>query len=274
MDRREFLLSSSAAALASGVAFAQQSTAPSPALKVQRLSWAGIKLELGDMTAFIDPFTSKEIWDGSWKMQIIPLEVTTKSRAVMITHLHNDHFDQPALKDLLKDSGSVCCHQEIAATVASRGFKVRSLAKSQALFHGDLTVTPVPAMDGVGEDQVSWVVVGGGKRIFHGGDTLWHGQWYQIARQHGPFDVVFLPINGVTLTGRLLPDSGIPATMTPQQAVATAIVLGAKKLVPIHYGVTDDKYTEFPDALNVARREADRRRIVLEAAEPGAYINI
>jgi L-ascorbate metabolism protein UlaG (beta-lactamase superfamily) len=153
--------------------------------------------------------------------------------------------------------------------------RVRCSARSETIdANARPEVTPVPAMDGVGEDQVSWIVVGGGRRIFHGGDTLWHGQWYQIARQHGPFDVVFLPINGVTLRGRLQPDSGIPTTMTPEQAVATAIVLGAKKLVPIHYGVTDGKYTERPDALNTAKREAARRGLVLEAAEPGAYVSV
>jgi L-ascorbate metabolism protein UlaG (beta-lactamase superfamily) len=271
MNRRNFLMTSSAALMASATP-TSQNIADAPSLKVQRLSWAGIKIELGDFTAFIDPFTSKEIWDGSWKMQITPLEVTTKSRAVMITHLHNDHFDQPALKELLKENGAVHCHAEIATTVASRGFRVRTTAKYQPLNIGELTVTPVPAMDGVGEDQVSWVVSGGGKRIFHGGDTLWHGGWYHIARQHGPFDVAFLPINGVTLHKRQSPESGIPATMTPEQAVAAAIVLDARKFIPIHYGVSDDGYTEYPDALNAAKREAARRGLFLEPAEPGAKV--
>jgi hypothetical protein len=81
MDRRNFLFTSTAALVASAAA-TPQSAASAPTLKVQRLSWAGVKLEFGDLTAFIDPFTSKEIWDGSWKMQIIPLEVTSKARAV------------------------------------------------------------------------------------------------------------------------------------------------------------------------------------------------
>ena len=274
MDRRDFLLSSSATLLASGAAISQPTPTATPALKVQRLSWAGIKLELGDATVFIDPFTSKDIWDGAWTQPIIPLEVTTKARAVLITHLHNDHFDVPALKELLKDSGAVFCHLEIAASVASRGFRARTTEKNSPLFSGEFTVTPVPAEDGLGEDQVSWVINGGGKKIIHCGDTLWHGRWYHIARQHGPFDAAFLPINGVTFTKVLKPPSLIPASMTPEQAVAAAIVLGAKKLVPIHYGVSDDGYHEYPDALNVAKREAARRGLVLEAAEPGANITL
>src|SRR3546814_6380636 len=83
---------------------------------------------------------------------------------------------------------------------------------------GDFTATPVPASDGYGDVQMSWVVSAGGRRIFHGGDTLWHGHWWRIGRQFGPFDAAFLPVNGARFGWRK-PVSGLPGVLNPKPAV-------------------------------------------------------
>ncbi len=38
-----------------------------------------------------------------------------------------------------------------------------------------------------------------GQRVFHGGDTMFHGCWWLIARRFSPFDAVFLPANGAVV---------------------------------------------------------------------------
>src|SRR3546814_19561889 len=78
---------------------------------------------------------------------------------------------------------------------------------------------------------MSWVVSAGGRRIFHGGETLWHGHWWRIGRQFGPFDAAFLPVNGARF-GLRKPVSGLPGVLTPKKAVAPANLLGARRLVP------------------------------------------
>ena len=80
---------------------------------------------------------------------------------------------------------------EILCAAAAEALEVADAARG--------SVTPVASLDwrGTDSDQVAWVVEGAGARIIHCGDTMWHGNWWQIARDHGPFDVAFLPVNGV-----------------------------------------------------------------------------
>jgi L-ascorbate metabolism protein UlaG (beta-lactamase superfamily) len=133
-------------------------------------------------------------------------------------------------------------------------------------------VTPVPAVDGDGEDQVSWVMAGGGRRIFHGGDTMWHGHWWTIAEQYGPFDVVFLPINGAVVKARV-PAAEIPASLTPDQAVAAADALRARTLVPIHYGLHSPvAYEEQPDVVSIVRRLCRDRGVAVQLVDEGGWV--
>lgn len=95
----------------------------------------------------------------------------------------------------------------------------------------------MPAVDGFGDPQLSWIVEGGGKRIIHCGDTLFHASWWRIARRFGPFDVAFLPINGATVDFPFLqPPRDQEAVMTPEEAIKAARMLGARSVTPIHHG--------------------------------------
>ena len=138
---------------------------------------------------------------------------------------------------------------------------------------GDFTATAVPASDGYGDLQVSWVVSAGGRRIFHGGDTLWHGHWWRIGRQFGPFDAAFLPVNGARFGWRK-PVSDLPGVLTPEQAVAAAAILGARRLVPIHYGVSGmAEYVEVEDPIDRLRTAARGKSMEIQPLAPGAWVD-
>ncbi len=275
LDRRDFLGLGAAAAIAAGAGLrpdAPQSADPAPALRIQRLSWAGIKLELGSRTLLIDPWISPEIWDGAWTAPVVPIEIATRSRNVLVTHLHNDHFDPAAIRVALPEAGSVLCQAEIASTVASRGHRTLALQLYEPLALGDFTVIPVPAVDGLGERQVSWVVLGGGRRVIHCGDTTWHGAFHRIGRAYGPFDAAFLPINGAQVLA-VTPRARIPMSLTPEQAVGAAVALGARLVVPIHYGLHDPKaYLEYPDAEATFLRDAREREVAARVIPPGDWL--
>jgi L-ascorbate metabolism protein UlaG (beta-lactamase superfamily) len=162
---------------------------------------------------------------------------------------------------------------DVAPLASAAGFKVRATTHWEPILLGDFTVTAVPAVDGYGDPQVSWVVSGGGRRIIHCGDTLWHGAWWRIGRQLGPFDAAFLPINGARFEWRQ-PVSDVPAVMTPEQAVTAAVVLGAQLVVPIHYGVVGaDGYRELPDPESDLIETAKKRGIGVAIVRPGDWLN-
>lgn len=61
------------------------------------------------------------------------------------------------------------------ADLAASSLGVRTVRPWDQLELGPFTVTAVPALDGLGDPQVSWVVEADGKRLLHGGDTAFHG---------------------------------------------------------------------------------------------------
>jgi L-ascorbate metabolism protein UlaG (beta-lactamase superfamily) len=221
----------------------------------------------------VDPLLNERLWGLSIGDLLAPLGEPEGSCDVLVTHLHQDHFDPLALDralDLAQGGrGSVVCAEGVAATVASRGYPVRPMRLWEPQRLGPFTVAAVPAVDGFGIQQVSWVIRGYGKRWIHCGDTLWHGHWWQIAQQLGPFDAAFLPVNGFRYQGRD-PDVDVPSSLTPEQAVAAARILGAQRLVPIHYGLRAAFYAEEPEIeerLVAAAREAELELTFLAPGE-------
>ena len=252
--------------LLAALAAVQIQTAP----RIQRLSWAGVRIEGPQSTLFVDPVSSKEIWDG--KREVVPIEATSKRRAVLITHLHNDHFDAKAIKTLLADGGQLFCVDTMAAVAASKGIVTRPVPMYQPETFGDFVFIPVPAADGFGDAQVSWIIKSGAWTIIHCGDTIWHSGFDRLGRAYGPFDIALLPVNGVVVRGRPV-DVDVPATMTPAQAVAAAQLLRAKVLVPIHYGASDDDYREVPDAAHEAEKAGAAKGVPVHVVREGDWIN-
>ncbi|RKH40850.1 MBL fold metallo-hydrolase [Corallococcus sicarius] len=274
--RRDFLRA--AVSLAAGAALLPPGTGraakpvDSAALRAQRLAWAGVRLQLGRDTLFLDPLLDPAVWGPALKDPLVPLDVGDGGRFVLVTHRHPDHFDRMAVRKVLGDTGTLVCAPDTAAVAAAAGFRVRSAPLYEPVLLNDFTATAVPAADGYGDNQVSWIVSGGGRRIIHCGDTLWHGSWWHIGRQFGPFDAAFLPINGARFGWRK-PVSDVHAVLTPEQAVAAAVVLGARLLVPIHYGVAaSEDYQEVPDAEALLLAAARKRKVNVELARPGEWL--
>ncbi|HMB58830.1 MAG TPA: MBL fold metallo-hydrolase, partial [Xanthomonadales bacterium] len=181
---------------------------------------------------------------------------------------HNDHFDLDTLKEVLGDRGYVICDEAIATYVASRGLKVIPAALYTPVMRGGFVFTAVPAEDGFGDEQVNWVISAADQRLFHGGDTLWHGKWNTIGIQYGPFDVAFLPINAPRVSGE--PVQETPVVMDPAQAVDAAMSLRAKLLVPIHYGLNDPpNYVEVDEPVVNLKQQAERRGLDIRNLLPG-----
>lgn len=266
MQRRQFIggAAMAIAAISSGPV---RSAPPG----VQRLNWAGIRIVASSNEILVDPVVT-DIWNGDSPHPIVTPEAGEKRRYALITHTHGDHFDVPGLKSLLGDRGRVVCHASDAAYVGSRGLTVIGLEPGQTLERSDFTATPLPAADGLGSMQVTWIITTGGKRFIHCGDSLWHGKLRQWGQVFGPFDAAFLPINGAVQ--RSDPPSEVPLSMTPQQAVDAALLLRARKLLPIHYGFhAPGEYEEFPDAIERVAETAERRGMPVVWLQPGDWLD-
>lgn len=217
--------------------------------------------------------------DPDYGANNIPLATSVSSRSALVTHHHGDHCDPVALKPVLGENGRIVCHREVAPWFDARGIQVQTVELHEPVFFsrasGDIVVRAVPASDGFGHPQFSWVIDGGGKRIIHCGDTMWHGHWYDIAGAYGPFDAAFLPINGFRQVSGRYVDTGVPMSLTPEQAVSAARVIGARLVVPIHYGSTGDpSYIEVADPEANFLRTAKERGVSAKVVHSGEYLEL
>ena len=220
-------------------------------MRMRRLGWAGIELEADDDRLVIDPLVDPGIFSAFLGPEAEPRVAPEPgvARAALLTHLHRDHADVGALDAAVTPGGEVLRPEAASATEfdefvtgeAERGLaetgRPQVLARAgDARRIGAFEVTALPAVDGLGSPQVSWLVEAGGRRVLHGGDTLWHGGWWAIAAAAGPIHVACLPANGVEIDyPNLQPAAdGVPAVMTPEQSVQAARALRADVLVPMH----------------------------------------
>ena len=227
-------------------------------IRARSLGWAGVELTAGDASILIDPLDDAgavfaALGDGA--AAIVEPEVVAPARpgaavAGLLTHLHRDHADAAALAAGLATGAPVLepgtgggeALEELALTQADHelnaaGLERRRVAAWDTARIGPFAVTALPAVDGTGDPQVSWLVEAEGTRVVHLGDTLFHGYWWRIAMRAGPIDAAFVPINGSVLDfPHRRPPSSLPGVMDPEQAAEAVGLLGAGVAVPMHYG--------------------------------------
>jgi L-ascorbate metabolism protein UlaG (beta-lactamase superfamily) len=226
-------------------------------MKVRRLGWAGVEIEAEGATVVIDPLsdpgaTFAALGDRAKEVQlpdIVAPEVHGTAVAGLVSHLHRDHTDAPALAAALADDAAVhepawpggADFENLALALANSeleqaGLRRRAVEVWESFEVGPFRLTALPAVDGLGDPQVSWLVEAEGQRVLHLGDTIFHGYWWRMAQRHGPFDLVFAPINGAVVNfPHLQPPSPLAAAMEPEQAAIAAEALGTGTLIPMHY---------------------------------------
>src|SRR4051794_29468404 len=222
-------------------------------MKITRLGWAGVELEAaGGELAVIDLLVNTEGMRERMGEPHTALPAPSRSGAAvaaLVTHLHPDHTDPDAIAAALHPKGVLLrpapdtgAFLEIAGSLEAErrlvelGVRQRIVNPWETVDAGPFRATAVPAVDGFGDVQVSWIVEAGGTRIHHAGDTLFHGWWWRARMRAGEIDYAFLPVNGphVSLPHRV-PASPRNAVMTPAEAAAAALLLGARVAIPIHY---------------------------------------
>jgi L-ascorbate metabolism protein UlaG (beta-lactamase superfamily) len=228
-------------------------------MRIRWLGWAGLEIEAHGERVVIDPLDDAGAvfsWLGDRAHGIALPDVVPAQPGViagLLTHLHRDHADAAALGCALNAAATVYepvdhggdARQRAAVAQADQELNGAGIARQQvepwtSVSAGPFTLTALPAVDGTGDPQVSWLVEADGTRVLHLGDTMWHGWWWRISDRYGPPDVVLAPINGARLTfPHRRPASPLPGAMDPEQAALAAQLLQAPRLVPIHYGGYD-----------------------------------
>jgi L-ascorbate metabolism protein UlaG (beta-lactamase superfamily) len=249
-------------------------------MEIRWLGWAGVEVEAEGERIVIDPLDDAGAVFAPYgeAARDIPLPEVTSPRpdacAGLVTHLHRDHADAAALRTALSAEAVVYepvayggdRAEQLAVIQADRELTAAELRRAPTapwatVEVGPFSITALPAVDGTGDPQVSWLVEAGGKRMVHLGDTLFHGWWWRFAERFGAPDAVCAPINGARLSlPHRQPASPLPGAMDPEQAALAAELLRAERLVPMHYDGYSfpEVYEPVPDALERVRAASER----------------
>ena len=241
--------------------FTTPRAAPS-ALTVTWVGHASVLLQLGGLNILTDPmwseraspvqFTGPRRWvaPGISFQDLPPIDVVLQS------HNHYDHLDDWTVRSLARAHASASWFVPLglAGFVRDRGARhVTELDWWQSDNVGSLQVTCTPAQHfsgrGLGDrGDTLWcgwtLAADNGRRVFFAGDSGFHPEFGAIGERCGPLEVALLPIGAYEPRWfmRYL-------HMNPEEAVAAFQALGARKMIPIHWGtfkLTDEAMDEPP----------------------------
>jgi L-ascorbate metabolism protein UlaG (beta-lactamase superfamily) len=190
--------------------------------------------------------------------QVPPLD------AVVLSHLHGDHFDRIASRELDRDLPIVTT-AHAARRLRRRGFREPVALSKWSDFTmskdgADLAVTSLPGRHALGAlaralppvmgSMVEYRATPGAPwlRIYLSGDTLVHDELGAIAERYPTIDVAVVHLGGTKVLGLLL-------TMDGRQGVDLLRMLRPRHTVPVHY----DDYGVMKSPLSDFAIEFDRR---------------
>ncbi|WP_394583712.1 MBL fold metallo-hydrolase [Cytobacillus firmus] len=119
--------------------------------------------------------------------------------AVIVTHLHLDHFDEAAKQALPKDIKMFVQNEEDAAEVKNTGFNNIEVLRENTVF-GDIQLIKTKGEHGRGEIlKLAGLVCGvvfkhhSEKTLYVAGDTVWYDAVQEVIKKHSPEVIV---VNG------------------------------------------------------------------------------
>lgn len=205
-----------------------------------RITWIGhasFFLQFDGHSVIVDPNWAK--WHGPVKRQRQPgldLHGVPEVDLVLVTHAHFDHLHKPSLKILQaregivvpKGSGSLVRRLGFPATYEMKIWDVMNFGQLE-IIHTPSHHWGARFIHDTHRDYGGYIVRAGGKSVFHCGDSAYFDGFKEIGERY-EIDVALMPI------GAYESPSGRDVHMNPEEAVRAFADLGAKALIPMHYG--------------------------------------
>jgi L-ascorbate metabolism protein UlaG (beta-lactamase superfamily) len=155
---------------------------------------------------------------------------------VLVTHAHFDHLDRRTLRRVAADQ-PIVVPMGVGNLVHDLGFHiVHELDYWQTVELGPLKISLTPChhwgarfLADLHRDFGGFLIEANNRTIFHCGDSAYFPGFKEIGERY-PVEIALLPI------GAYEPPTGRQVHMNPEEAVKAFLELGAKTLIPMHYG--------------------------------------
>ncbi len=210
-----------------------------------RVTWVGhasFILQVGGRTLLTDPVWSKSLAGGIKRLVDpgVPFEALPAIDGVLISHNHYDHMDKRTLLRLPRDT-PMFVPVGNGGWFRRHGFlDVTELDWWLDAALGNLRIELVPAhhwsrrglLDANHGLWGGWVVTdGNGRKVYFAGDTAYGTAFQEIGKRHRTIDVALLPVGAYAPREH---NGGVHCD--PEEAVQAFKDLGAKAMVPMHWG--------------------------------------
>jgi L-ascorbate metabolism protein UlaG (beta-lactamase superfamily) len=208
------------------------------------VTWVGhatTAIQLGGLLVLTDPVWSRRIPGVRPRYTPPGVEWGALPRvdAVVISHNHLDHLDAPTIRRLPRDT-AMLVPGGLGWWLRRLGFRhVTELDWWESTTLGTVEFTLVPAhhwsrrtlVDTCRSLWGGWMLTAPGSRVYFCGDSAYGPYFGEIAGRFPDIDVALLPV------GAYQPRWFMKAThMDPREAVRACGDLGARRMVPIHWG--------------------------------------
>ncbi|CAH8712957.1 MBL fold metallo-hydrolase [Paenibacillus thiaminolyticus] len=162
----------------------------------------------------------------------LPIEELTQVDAVIVTHLHPDHFDEAAKAALPKDIKIYAQNERDAELIKKEGFHQVETFHQASM--GDILLTRTNGSHGIGDitqftGEVSGLVLShpDEQKLYIAGDTVWYSGVQAAIDTHQPELII---VNG----GAAQFLAGGPITMTADDIYKTHQAAPQAKIIVVH----------------------------------------
>ncbi len=240
---------------------------PPGELGITFIGHSSFLIQLGGRNILIDPvFSTRLIFLRRFRHPGLRIADLPQIDLVLLTHAHMDHLDRTSLRKIVRQQKRQYQRAPVAVVpvrvddlVNDLGFSsVETTETWHTLRHSGIEITRTPArhwgarmFKDTDRGFGGYVLRAGPHSLYHSGDTAYFSGFREIGLRLSP-EVALLPI------GAYHPDSFRSVHTSPEDAIQAFLDLGARTMIPMHYGTFRLSYEPMHEPVERLRDAAAR----------------